>query len=876
MIKKSLLTFLLLGASLYATEPTRENVTKLYVATFERAPDSVGLSYWSGDGISSNGSVTALTSVEEIAQSFFDQTETQARYPEGTTTSVFVTSVYNNLFDRAPDSAGLDYWVNELDSGRIGKSVFILAVINGALDNDVAKDASRLANKTTVGLSFANAGLNDTNDASNILSTVTDDDTTVTSSLNGYGLNAYTGVFKAHPVRTQVEIDAADSTTLNGAITADTTLDKNTLYRVNGLVKVKNGATLTIPAGTVIFGTEGEDYIVVTKGCKIMAEGTADEPIIFTSQTALLNPSNAAVGQWGGLTVLGQATTNHTDPHYEVDESDPDFAFGGTIDNDNSGVLKNIYLLNSGETIGTDLEINGLSLAGVGSGTTVEDIYVENSSDDCIEVWGGTVNITNAVLRNCQDDSFDLDFGWSGTATNIVVQQTEAAHAGFEISSGGNTPMTNGKIVNFIINKADGSDEGGIYIKDDTTAPTFINGYVTTHGSDAALNAKKAMTTEQKATIAFKDVTLNNSTATYGGAGATEAQTRFEADDAQYASLKAHPVRTQVEIDAADSTTLNGAITADTTLDKNTLYRVNGLVKVKNGATLTIPAGTVIFGTEGEDYIVVTKGCKIMAEGTADEPIIFTSQTALLNPSNAAVGQWGGLTVLGQATTNHTDPHYEVDESDPDFAFGGTIDNDNSGVLKNIYLLNSGETIGTDLEINGLSLAGVGSGTTVEDIYVENSSDDCIEVWGGTVNITNAVLRNCQDDSFDLDFGWSGTATNIVVQQTEAAHAGFEISSGGNTPMTNGKIVNFIINKADGSDEGGIYIKDDTTAPTFINGYVTTHGSDAALNAKKAMTTEQKATIAFKDVTLNNSTATYGGAGATEAQTRFEADDADY
>ncbi|MDY0121788.1 MAG: hypothetical protein RBR54_07570 [Sulfurimonas sp.] len=652
---------------------------------------------------------------------------------------------------------------------------------------------------------------------------------------------------KAHPTYTQTQLDAAE--VLSGDITTSMTLDKTKLYRIQGTTKVKGAATITIPAGTVIFGVEGEDVLVFTKGTKIEADGTADEPVIFTSETALLNPSDADVGQWGGLTLLGQAPTNQTDPHYEIDESDADFAFGGSDANDNSGTLRNVYILNSGETIGTDLEINGLSLCGVGAGTVVENIYVENSSDDGIEIWGGTVNVTNATIINAQDDSFDLDFGWSGTATNIVVQQTETAHAGFEISSGGSEPMTSGKIVNFIINKADGSDEGGIYIKDDTTAVNYINGYVKTYGEDPAINARREMTTEQQNATAFADVIVE-ATTKFGGAGAAQIEAIYEANAGSFANLKAHPTYTQTQLDAAE--VLSGDITTSMTLDKTKLYRIQGTTKVKGAATITIPAGTVIFGVEGEDVLVFTKGTKIEADGTADEPVIFTSETALLNPSDADVGQWGGLTLLGQAPTNQTDPHYEIDESDADFAFGGSDANDNSGTLRNVYILNSGETIGTDLEINGLSLCGVGAGTVVENIYVENSSDDGIEIWGGTVNVTNATIINAQDDSFDLDFGWSGTATNIVVQQTETAHAGFEISSGGSEPMTSGKIVNFIINKADGSDEGGIYIKDDTTAVNYINGYVKTYGEDPAINARREMTTEQQNATAFADVIVEN------------------------
>ena len=343
----------------------------------------------------------------------------------------------------------------------------------------------------------------------------------------------------------------------------------------------------------------------------------------------------------------------------------------------------------------------------------------------------------------------------------------------------------------------------------------------------------------------------NTTALLYDGAGAADVQERYEADDADYSALPATPA-----YNAANVEILSGDITADKTLTPDKQWELQGLVKVKAGATLTIEPGTVVFGKAGANYMVITKGSKIMADGTKEEPIIFTSEEALMDPTAADVAQWGGLTVLGAAPTNHADPHYEVDENDADFLFGnaaaGAGDaNDNSGILRNVYILNSGKTVDNDVEINGLSLAGVGAGTTVENITVVNSSDDCVEIWGGTVDVSNLALINCQDDSFDLDYGYSGHATNIFVQQKEIAHAGFEISSGGDNPMTQAKISNFSINKVNGSDEGGIYIKDDTTAPTFVNGLVSTLGeTDADIHTKLLFSTTQKEDIAFKDVTL--------------------------
>lgn len=137
------------------------DVAKLYVATFNRAPDAAGLNYWAN----SSG-----LSIEEIAQSFFDQPETQNLYPSGVPNDSFVNSVYNNLFNRAAEQAGLDYWVAELDSGRVSKQNFILAVINGAQNTALGQDATILTNKQTVGLSFVLHGLDDVTLAHSVMS----------------------------------------------------------------------------------------------------------------------------------------------------------------------------------------------------------------------------------------------------------------------------------------------------------------------------------------------------------------------------------------------------------------------------------------------------------------------------------------------------------------------------------------------------------------------------------------------------------------------------------------------------------------------------------------------------------------------------------
>jgi len=162
-------SFLLLG-SLYGQQANRESVTKLYIASFDRAPDSTGLNYWVGQ---------TTMSLEEIATSFFDQQEMKEQYPADSTTTDFVNAVYLNLFDRESDAEGLSYWSEKLDDGSVTRSEFVLAATNGATGDD----ATILTNKSIVGVKFVESGSNDATMAKNILQGITADPTTVDSAL---------------------------------------------------------------------------------------------------------------------------------------------------------------------------------------------------------------------------------------------------------------------------------------------------------------------------------------------------------------------------------------------------------------------------------------------------------------------------------------------------------------------------------------------------------------------------------------------------------------------------------------------------------------------------------------------------------------------
>ena len=175
MLKRLFLSLLFMVSILYATAPTQENVTKLYIAFFDRAPDAGGLKYW----------VDTKLSLEQIASFFFDQIETREKYPEGLTDADFIIEVYANLFAREPDTGGFEYWLGILENGHMSRSAFIVAVINGALDDD----AKILDNKTKVGLAFVKDGGDDIDEAYAIMEGVTADPDSVNDALCKFGLS---------------------------------------------------------------------------------------------------------------------------------------------------------------------------------------------------------------------------------------------------------------------------------------------------------------------------------------------------------------------------------------------------------------------------------------------------------------------------------------------------------------------------------------------------------------------------------------------------------------------------------------------------------------------------------------------------------------
>ena len=356
---------------------------------------------------------------------------------------------------------------------------------------------------------------------------------------------------------------------VTGSITGTETWTSSNIYILNQKVVVQDGATLTIQPGTIIKGSTGAgslaSALVVARGGKLMAEGTASQPIIMTSasdnitvgQTMGTNLDQNDRGLWGGLVVLGKAPCSFSG---DVDAiqiegipaEDTWGLYGGSNPSDNSGVIKYVSIRHGGALIGEGNEINGLTLGGVGTGTEIDNVEVVANVDDGIEFFGGTVNASNLFVWAQGDDAIDIDQAYSGTIDNVVVHLGEASDHAFEIdgpegTADGSFTLQNASIFG---NSATSNGEYADYRKGATGATNnvFASGFPS--GKDVELDADADATS------------FNNGTLTFGAweivlpSGVTDVTSIFV--------NKAENVTVNGFGDNATAVTAQGAVGADT------------------------------------------------------------------------------------------------------------------------------------------------------------------------------------------------------------------------------------------------------------------------------------------------------------------------
>ena len=297
--------------------------------------------------------------------------------------------------------------------------------------------------------------------------------------------------------------------TISGALVVPARL--GTVYSISGRVDVGSdrGADpnapvagsvqgiLTIEPGVRLFGSGGLDYINVQRGSQIFAEGTPTNPIIFTSRQ---NIDGAAgpdqIGQWGGIVIAGRAPiascpAGTTPPNincvatFEGGVS----LYGGNSPADNSGRIRYVQVRYPGFEVQPNRELNGITLLGVGSATTIDHVQVHNSSDDGIEFFGGTVNLSHVVITGADDDSLDTDEGYRGAVQFVIARQrANGGDRGFEQSSVGVQASYNSRpaFANYTVIGTTRTGAGDIQILNTGTGGRFINGIHTSANAAVA------------------------------------------------------------------------------------------------------------------------------------------------------------------------------------------------------------------------------------------------------------------------------------------------------------------------------------------------------------------------------------------------------
>ncbi|WP_239923504.1 hypothetical protein [Agaribacterium haliotis] len=735
--------------------------------------------------------------------------------------------------------------------------------------------------------------------------------------------------------------------TLSGVVNQDYTLDAERMWQLRGEVvvgqgngtvanaddvqKIKDaGVTLTIDAGVEVKAYD-DGALIVTRGSKLMAEGTASDPITFSS----LDSNYDGLGEWGGVIVqgfapqYGQGGTGvcHKDSTWCNIEGEGGTVvglYGGNEEDDNSGVIKYVRIAEGGKIAGPDNEINGLTLQGVGHGTTVEYVQVHGNLDDGIEWFGGTVNAKYLVLTNNDDDDIDFDEGYMGNIQYAIVQKDPLAVApqgkndprGIEANSSDKdfvsettAVIANVTIVGSEVNKAANSKgdglqpgmrlRGGLTVEIVNSAVTNFDDCVRVDDVDAD---EKPDTGDADGKEFYSTVTLTN----VAGACDDKFYAKRAADNesgvmqnAPFSLSPTYAIQEEfAKLDSAvaitpvangssfsfDSTDFIGAVdpastsawwqgwtlpgtlgakpketgfatcndemtqcTLQGTVDENytlvsgveyllrgevlvgsgnvAISSADGVARIKEeGVTLSIQPGVHIRGYD-DGSLLVTRGSKLNAIGTKTAPITFSS----LDNGYDGLGEWGGVIIqgfapqYGQRATGacwgeNTWCNVEGEGGTVVGNYGGNEPADNSGTIQYVRIAEGGKIAGPDNEINGLTLQGVGHGTTIEYVQVHNNLDDGVEWFGGTVNAKYLVLTGNDDDDIDFDEGYMGNIQYAIIVKDQDATApqgkndprGIEANSSDSeyAPETRGVLANILIwgsevNKAENSKGDG-------------------------------------------------------------------------
>jgi hypothetical protein len=360
--------------------------------------------------------------------------------------------------------------------------------------------------------------------------TVSGNVATYTANENADGDDSFT--YKANDGQADsntgtVSVSITGNFVLSGEISDKKTLTADKVWTISGRVYVVDGGELVIPAGTILKAKGGTDtnasFLCIARGGKIDAQGTAEKPIVMTSEADDIQPGQAfgtnlgvdQRGLWGGLLVLGKAPSSFKGDvsSFQIEgipADDTRGLYGGSDAADNSGVMKYISIRHGGALIGEGNEINGLTLGGVGTGTVIDNIEVVGNVDDGVEFFGGTVNATNLLVWGQGDDGLDIDQAYSGTVDNAVVILESASDHGMEIDGPEGSAAGKFTLKNITLVGSEGAAKGE-YNDNRKAATGTIDGlyaYGFKEGDDFELDTRNDQATFKAGDLVFKNIEI--------------------------------------------------------------------------------------------------------------------------------------------------------------------------------------------------------------------------------------------------------------------------------------------------------------------------------------------------------------------------------
>lgn len=555
-----------------------------------------------------------------------------------------------------------------------------------------------------------------------------------------------------------------------GHVTSNQTWTSGNVYLLDGWVYIDNNVTLTIQPGTVIRGSKiNQGALIIERGGKLIANGTESQPIVFTSNVA---PGSRTYGDWGGVIICGRSVTNQGTATIEGGVGS---VFGGNDINDNSGILRYVRIEFPGIAFSANNEINGLTMGAVGAGTTIDFVQVSYSGDDSFEWFGGTVNAKHLIALRGLDDDFDTDNGFVGKVQFAVslrdpniadISESNAFESDNNSAGGTVTPVTMPLFCNVSVfgpavttgTSINSLYRNGMHLRRNT-ACSIYNSVISGYQYGLNLDGLLTQTNANNNTLQIENVFLTGMVTNNFRAQSTSAPLNWTAAEVgNWFNSSSTPDRNNATYTNNSDLQLQDPfnLTSPNFLAAKTTYKLYGWVYVRNGATLTIDPGVIIRGDKlTKSALIIERGGKLIANGTVNEPIVFTSGEA---SGARGYGDWGGIILCGNATVNLPGGTGTI-EGGVGSVFGGGLtpnDDDNSGSIKYLRSEFSGYDFATNNEINGLTLGGVGRGTTIDYVQISYNQDDSYEWFGGTVNCKHLIAFRGKDDDFDTDNGYSG------------------------------------------------------------------------------------------------------------------------